>query len=181
MPSLIKKIAAFGLMAGLLVGCSSVETALSGLNKPVTDAEACSALENVFLKSEDGFSSIREKPSYHNKITLWKSRYQMIEGSCEIWQWSDKYSYVCSRVLPDEETAQKIYHDADQQIGRCLSGAKNEWQIKSQALPDNKGEVTEYLLNGAVRGSLKKVRTGGVFSSDWTVYLLVDSPKMTRQ
>ena len=82
--------------------------------------------------------------------------------------------------LPDKQTAQEVYEVAGKQIKRCLSKAPNQWQIKLSTLPDNKGEMTEYLLNGSTRGSLKKVRTGGLFSDDWTIYLLVDSPKMVK-
>ena len=98
MKQLIKIMLICGLSGVLLSACNTIDNTTPEKNNAVSDAEACSALERVFLKSADGFSSIREKPSYHNKITLWKSRYQMIEGSCEIWQWSDKYSYVCSRA-----------------------------------------------------------------------------------
>ncbi len=178
MLSVINKIVALGLAGFLLAGCSTVEKSVTGANESVDTAKACAALEKVFLNSEDGFKAIRLKPRFHNKITLWKSSYQVIEGSCEIWQWSNRYSYVCSRVLPDELTAQQVYNRAREHISQCLTGAEHAWSVQAGSLSDKKGEKTDYLLNGQVRGSLQRVRTGGLFSSDWTVYLLIDSPKL---
>ncbi|WP_422409477.1 MULTISPECIES: hypothetical protein [unclassified Endozoicomonas] len=137
----------------------------------------CQDLGQLFTKSQNGFSDIRKQPSFYNKITIWQTDYQPLNGGCEVWQWSNRYSYVCSRVLPDEQTAAQAFDEANRVIGQCLP---KSWAQKQVALPDNKGEKIQYSFNGQVRGSLEKVSTGGLFTHDWTVYLLISSPENTQ-
>lgn len=157
------------------------------------DAASCKQLEMIFNESGSGFQSLRQKPDYQKKVTFWQSRYQLIEGSCQIWQWSDKFSYVCSKVFPDQESAHGIYQDAGDFINQCLgdstveedrsgrsvSGNRSDWFIQQETL-ENRGEETRYMLGGEVRGSLRKVNTGGAFRDSWTVYFRVDSPAMLK-
>ena len=98
----LKKLPLLLLPAIILAGCSSQQVVKR--SEPDT-RNICAQLNYVFENSSDGFRAIREQPGYHNKITIWQSAYQPLDSNCEIWQWSNRYSYVCSRVLPDEQTA----------------------------------------------------------------------------
>ena len=140
---------------------------------PKTD-DYCEQLDYIFSNSSDGFKVIRTQPNYQNKITLWKSTYQPLPVNCEIWQWSNRYSYVCSQVLPDQQSAMSIYDEANKVIKECVKG--NQVVQRLEKLPDEKGEKTEYLINDQVRGSTQLVNTRGLFSDDWTVYVLISSP-----
>ena len=181
-PRLSKFYRCWSVMGFLLLsGCNNTpnknETA-----KPINvsgDELLCQQLQGVFEKSADGFKSIREQPNYHNKATLWKSSYQLIADSCEIWQWSDKYSYICSRVMPDKESAEAVYRQAMASINQCINTSSSHWQEQPIRL-DNQGQEVGYSLNNDLRGSLKVVDTGGVFQDSWTVYFRVDSPDSMR-
>ncbi|MGI9282142.1 MAG: hypothetical protein ACR2PX_21275 [Endozoicomonas sp.] len=170
------------MSTGVLVsGCASQPS--SHKDEAVTDkrvidqGKVCQDLGQIFTKSQDGFSDIRKQPSFYNKITIWQTDYQPLEGGCEIWQWSNRYSYVCSRVLPDEQTATHAFDEASRVISQCLP---KSWSQQQVALPDEKGEKIQYSINGQVRGSLEKVSTGGLFSKAWTVYLLISSLENTQ-
>ena len=159
------------VIAHLLTGC-----ALSGTPQdthPVS-GDYCAQLEYIFANSSDGFKAIRSQPDYKNRMTLWKTSYQPLPVSCEIWQWSDRYSYVCSKVLPDKQSAMSIYDEANAIITQCSKGSS--FVQRQEKLPDEKGEKTEYLRNKQVRGSTRMVHTKGLFSDDWTVYVLISSP-----
>ncbi|WP_152558511.1 hypothetical protein [Endozoicomonas numazuensis] len=175
-------IAVLMTSAAILVsGCASHSARNSDevmTHKPVIDqTKVCQDLGQIFTKSQNGFTDIRKQPSFYNKITLWQTDYQPLDGGCEIWQWSNRYSYVCSRVLPDEQTATHVFDEASRVIGQCLP---KSWSQQQVALPDQKGEKIQYAINGQVRGSLEKVSTGGLFSKAWTVYLLISSPVNTQ-
>ncbi|WP_062264877.1 hypothetical protein [Endozoicomonas arenosclerae] len=139
--------------------------------------KVCQDLGQIFTKSHNGFTDIRKQPAFYNKITIWQTDFQPLDGGCEIWQWSNRYSYVCSRVLPDEQTATRVFDEASRIIGQCLP---EKWSQQQVALPDQKGQKVQYSINNQVRGSLEKVSTGGLFSKDWTVYLLISSPENTQ-
>ena len=165
----------------MVSGCSNIskQHKANATLKNNNDESVCQQLQDLFDKSIDGFRSIREQPNYLNKATLWKSRYQLIADSCEIWQWSDKYSYVCSRVMPDKDSADVVYQQVLESIDKCMNSTTSQWQ-KQQISLDHKGQETRYNLNSKQRGSLKVVDTGGVFQDSWTVYFRVDSPDMIR-
>ena len=82
-------------LLALLSGCSSFNTkdspqAGSSVASQENAQANCQSLSTLFSKSNNGFETIRIRPSYKNKITLWDSRYQLIANRCQIWQWSDK-------------------------------------------------------------------------------------------
>ena len=173
----LNRISVFLVFSGLLAGCSSAP-----VNDPIpTKAEEvdierqCDSLTEIFNKSLNGFRSIREDPRYHNKVTHWQTRYHLIGSSCDIWQWSDKYSYICSRSVPDREMADNLYNDASRVISHCLDRNPIPWEQR-QAVLDNQGTETRYSIDGLLRGSLRKVNTGGLFRDSWTVYFRIDSP-----
>ena len=177
--------------AGLLMTFVAMSVALSGCStfsqqkqetKPQaatsTDISAqCEQLTEIFNKSINGFKAIREQPDYHNKVTRWQTRYHLIDNSCDIWQWSDKYSYICSKSVPDQQMADSLYDDAGRIISQCLNNGRLPWQQK-QVILDNQGAEARYSIDGLLRGSLRKVNTGGLFRDSWTVYFRVDSPGM---
>ncbi|MCW7555062.1 hypothetical protein NX722_21035 [Endozoicomonas gorgoniicola] len=159
----------------LLTGCASqLEKEKQQLAQQPDQQDVCEQINYVFDNSSNGFRAIRSQPNFQNKITLWKSTYQPLETNCEIWQWSNRYSFVCSKVLPNAQSAQAIYDETNSTIQQCIKAASVE--TRHEQLPDNKGEKTEYLLNGQVRGSTQLVNTKGLFSDDWTVYVLISSP-----
>ncbi|MGI9274982.1 MAG: hypothetical protein ACR2PT_09065 [Endozoicomonas sp.] len=162
------------LLSSVLAGCASQKPVTSISSDPAPTGDVCAQLSYVFESSADGFRAIREQATYHNKITIWQSAYQPLGNKCEIWQWSNRYSYVCSRVLPDEQTALNAYNQVIETIDQCLD---KTWQQRPEPLPENKGEQTQYLLNGQVRGSVQRVNTKGLFAKDWTVYVLINSPE----
>ena len=163
------------LFTVLLTGCAShPQDSLKVAEKASGKDDVCGQLAYIFNNSSDGFQAIRTQPNYQNKITLWQSTYQPLNVHCEIWQWSNRYSYVCSKVLPDEQSAEAIYKEANTVIQQCVSdGQATSHENK---LPDNKGLKTEYRLNDQVRGSTQLVNTSGLLSNDWTVYVLISSP-----
>ena len=168
------------MSCGLLAGCNQsvkTKTPPPRISDTTGDADICHQLKDVFENSVNGFRSIRTEPSYHNKATLWKANYQLIPDSCEIWQWSDKYSYICTRSMPDKNSAESVFQQATQQINQCLNAMPSDWQQQNVAL-DNQGEEVRYLLHNRMRGSLKVVDTGGIFQDSWTVYFRVDSPDL---
>ncbi|WP_257291554.1 hypothetical protein [Endozoicomonas sp. ONNA1] len=176
------KVAALVVTAGTLVSGYAYQPVgekdeVITEKRTVDQDKICQDLGHLFTKSRDGFSDIRKQPSFYNKITIWQTDYQPLNGGCEVWQWSNRYSYVCSRVLPDEQTATLAFDEANRIIGQCLP---RSWSQKEVTLPDQKGEKIQYSINGQVRGSLEKVSTGGLFSKDWTVYLLISSPENTQ-
>lgn len=162
----------------LVSGCSVQALSPTLAKKSLSDEAICQQIEGIFEKSEDGFNTIREQPSYHNKATLWKSSYQLIPDSCEIWQWSDKYSYVCNRVMPDKESAEMVYQKAAQTISQCIRNLSSYWQEQPVSWEGQREQ--RYSFNSDLRGSLKLVDTGGVFQDTWTVYFRIDSPNMMR-
>ena len=163
------------LLPALLTGCAShLEKERQQLAQQSHQQDVCGQLNYVFNNSSNGFRAIRSQPNFQNKITLWKSTYQPLETNCEIWQWSNRYSFVCSKILPDAQSARAIYDETNATIRQCIK-ADNvaTWH---EPLPDNKGEKTEYRVNGQARGSTEMVNTKGLFSDDWTVYVLISSP-----
>ena len=167
------------LCSVFLAACSYMPESLTqlGSSEPVEKKAPCQPLQDVFEKSMNGFQVIREKPQYHHKATLWQSRYQLIDNRCEIWQWSDKYSYICSKVMPDQETAETVYQKAAHYISQCLQSSPLDWKKAALALEGEEQEV-QYSVNGRQRGSLKMVNSSGLFRDSWTVYFRVDSPNM---
>lgn len=163
-------------IAGLVLGgCTSQAPRPSQPEKAaLTQQQVCSELKTLFIESQNGFRDIRQKPEFHNKITLWQTTHQPLNGHCEIWQWSNRYSYVCSRVVPDQQAATDIFDASSHRIQKCLP---DDWQSRRVVLPDSKGEKIEYLRNGQVRGSFQKVKSEGLFASDWTIYVLISSPE----
>ncbi len=169
-----KQFIFLSFLAVLLSGCSSFskkDVSSAGLSSEV-DQTDCQSLSTLFNKSNNGFESIRLRPSYKNKITLWSSRYQLIANHCQIWQWADKYSYVCNKVYPDQETAHQAYELAQTFINQCLSENPGGW-YERQGVLDGRGEETQYLLEEQVRGSLRKMNSPGLFKDSWSVYFWI--------
>ncbi len=168
-------------LVALLSGCSAFSSKESPLTGPSSEGVQldCQSLSTLFSNSNNGFETIRIRPSYKNKITLWDSRYQLIENSCQIWQWSDKYSYVCNKAYPDQETAHQDYQQAQDFINQCLGENPGGW-YEEQGVLEGRGEETQYLFEGQVRGSLRKQSTPGLFRDSWSVYFWIDSPSMLR-
>ena len=163
------------LLPTLLTGCAShLENEKQLLAEQPHQQDVCGQLNYVFNNSSNGFRAIRSEPNFQNKITLWKSTYQPLETNCEIWQWSNRYSFVCSKILPDAQSARAIYDETNTTIQQCVKA--DNVTTRHEPLPDNKGERTEYRVNGQVRGSTELVNTKGLFSDDWTVYVLISSP-----
>ncbi|AMO54622.1 hypothetical protein GZ77_24565 [Endozoicomonas montiporae] len=168
------------ILAGFLTGCAShLEKEVQLAAKQPDQTDVCGQLNYVFDNSSNGFQAIRTQPDFQNKITLWKSTYQPLQAHCEIWQWANRYSFVCSKVLPDAQSARAIYDETNATIQQCVK--PENVATRTEKLPDSngqktKGEKTEYLLNGQVRGSSQMVNTKGLFSDDWTVYVLISSP-----
>lgn len=170
-----KLFAFLTVSVALLTGCAShLEKERHLIAQQPDQQDVCGQLNYVFDNSSNGFRAIRSQPNFQNKITLWKSTYQPLKTNCEIWQWSHRYSFVCSKVLPDAESAQAIYDETNTTIQQCVKSGNIA--LQREKLPDNKGEKTEYLLDGQVRGSTQLVNTKGLFSDDWTVYVLISSP-----
>ena len=165
------------VVAILLSGCVAKEQKQAEPVQSIDLEQQCHSLTEIFNKSLNGFRSIREDPRYHNKVTHWKTRYHLIDGSCDIWQWSDKYSYICSKSVPDKQMAENLYNDASRVISYCLNKNHIPWEQK-QAVLDNQSIESRYSIEGLMRGSLRKVNTGGLFRDSWTVYFRVDSPTM---
>ena len=165
------------LLAVVLCGCSSVGEKQVIVNAPLDMGQQCASLTEIFNKSLNGFRAIRKDPRYHNKVTRWNTRYHLINGSCDIWQWSDKYSYICSKAVPDNQMADNLYNDANRVINYCLNESRVPWQQKQTVL-DSQGIESRYSIDGLMRGSLRKVNTSGIFKDSWTVYFRVDSPSM---
>ncbi|KEI73010.1 hypothetical protein [Endozoicomonas elysicola] len=176
-----KQFVFMSFLMALLSGCSSLATKDSSTTSPSSEAGQadCQSLSTLFSKSNNNFESIRYRPSYKNKITLWESRYQLIENSCQVWQWGDKYSYVCNEAYPDQETAQQVYQQAQGFINQCLGENPSGW-YEEQGVLEGRGEETQYLFEGQVRGSLRKQSTPGLFRDSWSVYFWIDSPSMLR-
>lgn len=169
-------------LSGFLAGCSTNPAKQSRQSvTPVTEAisldQQCDLLGEIFNKSINGFRSIREQPCYLNKATRWEARYHLIDNSCEIWQWSDKYSYICSRVVYDKDMVDNLFDEAGRLINHCLNDSHIQWK-QQQTVLEKQGVETSYSINGLLRGTLRKVNTGGLFSDSWTVYFRVDSPNM---
>lgn len=175
---LLKKYIRSGLIAFpvvLLTGCAAQLEKEARLAAQQPDQQdVCGQINYVLNNSSNGFKAIRTQPNFLNKITLWKSTYQPLQVSCEIWQWASRYSFVCSKVLPDQQSARAIYDETNTVIQQCIKSDQAETQLEE--LPDGKGERTQYLLNGQNRGSTLLVNTRGLFSDDWTVYVLISSP-----
>lgn len=163
----------------LLSGCSVKEQQQPTPSQPVNFDQHCQSLTEIFNKSLNGFRSIREDPRYHNKVTHWQTRYHLLDNNCDIWQWSDKYSYICSKAVPDKQMADNLYNEASKVISYCLNRSHVPWQQKQVAL-DDQGIESRYSIDGLMRGSLRKVSTGGLFRDSWTVYFRVDSPQPGR-
>ena len=166
-------------MTILLAGCSVKEQKQPNHTHSIDFEQHCQDLSEIFNKSLNGFRAIREDPRYHNKVTHWQTRYHLIDGRCDIWQWSDKYSYICSKAVPDKQMADSLYNDASRVINYCLNKNRVPWRQK-QAVLDNQGVESRYSIDGLLRGSLRKVNTGGIFRDSWTVYFRVDSPELKR-
>lgn len=168
-------------IVAMLSGCSSVTHNNSSTtdDASVVDQAGCQSLSTLFSKSDHGFESIRLRPSYNNKVTLWDSHFQLINDSCQIWQWADKYSYVCNKAYPDQEMAHQAYEQAQSFINQCLSDHPNGW-YEQQGVLEGRGEETQYLFEGQVRGSLRKQSTPGLVKDSWSVYFWIDSPSMLR-
>lgn len=165
-------VLAIALIA-LLSGCSSLTTSLT---PPAATAD-CQALATLFSQSNDGFQPLRQQSSYHNQVTLWESRYQLIDDSCQIWQWSDKYSYVCSRVFPDQQVADQVYQQARAHIASCQGEGSHDWSQQQEDLPED-GKQVQYFFGDQVRGALKAKRITGLFRDSWSVYFWINSPPM---
>ena len=174
----IRRFACPILLGLSLFGCASTSNeATSAHFSAHGEQPSCESLETLFSKSNNNFESIRMRPSYQNKITLWDTKLQLIPNSCEIWQWSDKYSYVCSKTYPDQQTAHDAYEQGQTLINQCLGSNQTQWYEKQNVL-DGKGEETLYLFNNRVRGSLKKLKVQGLFKDTWSVYFWIDSPSL---
>lgn len=161
-------------LIALLSGCSSLTT--SQTLPPPANAN-CQALATLFSQSNGGFQDFRQRPSYRYRVTLWETDYQLLDDSCQIWQWSDKYSYVCSRVFPDQAIADQVYQQAQAHIARCLNENLLDWSQQQEDLPES-GKQVQYLFGGQVRGALKAQNASGLFRDSWSVYFWIDSPPM---
>lgn len=176
--SLLKRTSVYStpfILSFLLTGCAAqLERETQIAQQQPDSQDVCGQINYLFNNSSDGFKSIRSQPDFQNKITLWKSTYQPLKTNCEIWQWSNRYSFVCSKVLPNEQLAKAIYDETNQTIEQCIkAGGVTTHQVN---LPDEKGVKTEYHFRDQVRGSTQRVNTKGLFSDDWTVYVLISSP-----
>ena len=170
------------VLAGLLAGCSTPSAKQKLPVTPIAEAsidQQCDQLGEIFNKSINGFRSIREQPRYHNKVTHWQTRYHLINNSCDIWQWSDKYSYICSEVVHDKEMADSLFNEASRIINYCLNESHIRWQQQQMVL-EKQGTETQYSIDGLLRGTLRKVNTSGMFQDSWTIYFRVDSPELGR-
>ncbi|WP_067584164.1 hypothetical protein [Endozoicomonas ascidiicola] len=176
------KLLASMCLAVVLSGCSSIDTQdqYNSETPAVANKANCQSLATLFRESNYNFEQIRYNPSYKDKITLWKTRYQLIENSCQIWQWGDKYSYVCSATFPDRETAHEAYERAQALINQCESNETTDDWYEKQEMLEGRGEETQYLYHGNVRGALRKVNTSGLFKNSWSVYFFIDSPSLLK-
>ncbi|MGB0360155.1 MAG: hypothetical protein ACPGEF_01915, partial [Endozoicomonas sp.] len=118
----------------LLTGCGTIDSQKTIDDPLEVNNTNCQALSTLFNESNHNFELIRYRPSYKDKITLWESHYQLIDHSCEIWQWSNRYSYVCSETYPDETTAHEAYERAQNLINQCESSNTAGYWYEKQVL-----------------------------------------------
>ena len=161
-------------LIALLSGCSSLTT--SQAPPPPATAD-CQALATLFSQSHDGFQDLRQRPTYRYRVTLWETDYQLIDDSCQVWQWSDKYSYICSRVFPDQAIADQVYQQARAHIASCQGNALTDWSLQQGDLPED-GTQVQYIFGDQVRGALRAQKTTGLFRDSWSVYFWINSPPM---
>ncbi|PJE80840.1 hypothetical protein CI610_00183 [invertebrate metagenome] len=162
------------LMLVILTGCVTSHTEIADIT-PATVNTDCPATRQIFTSSLNNFQDIREKPHYYNKATRWRAKQQLIKGQCEIWQWSDHYSYVCSKVLPSEQAAKELYQTAQQGLQQCMPSSAQGWTADSQPLKENNGNKTNYQYNGKTMGSLTVIPDKTLIPRNWSVYFVIDS------
>lgn len=180
-----KRFAFVAFVVALISGCGSFAEKDSSTIMRVSSETGqvdCQLISILFSKSNNGFESIRFRPSYESKVTLWDSRYQLIEDSCQIWQSADKYSYVCNKAYPDQETAYKSYEQVQTYINQCLGQHPEGWKgwYEKQGILEGREEETQYLFEDQLRGILRKQSTSGFFEGSWSVYFWINSPSMLR-
>ncbi len=155
------------LVAGLtLHGCSQTQSNTQSNLSP------CEPLDKLIPEHQNGFKELRHSPRPFNAITVYKTRYQVIDNHCEIWGWGHgKVNYVCSKTSPNEEVARARYNDAVKSIRQCLS---NDWQELERPRKVGNGSRTLFSKAGSETGVIVHVfENPGVFKSEWSVYASV--------
>ncbi len=172
---LAKQVTFVALVVAFVSGCSPLRTNFSTLHSDDINTAGCDALIKLYSNSNEAFEALRFNPSVKSKVTLWESSYQLINNRCQIWQWADKYSYVCNKTYPDQETAYQAYEEAQAHINECLSENPQNWYEQQNVL-EGRAEETRYFMNNEERGFLKKIKVKGLLKDSWSVFLLIDSP-----
>lgn len=156
------------LPTALLLGASS----FPAISDETKQSENCEVVKKLLADHQNRFESIREKKRDYNNITIWQTPVQLVKNRCEIWEWSKgKIRYMCSLVLPNENSARVLYADSKEKVASCLG---DQWTLIEQPRKMADGNKAVF-SNPAHRAivSLHVIKSDALFKEEWNTYLFV--------
>ncbi len=165
----ISRFTFISLLLFFATACSNVKTDQVSV---LSEAELCDQVKQIIDQHKQGFSEIKGSIHVTKKVDVWDARYHLVGKACQVWRWSDgKQAYMCSLTMPDEEMASERYSNAVQFTQRCL-GEKYQAEI----IDVNNGHAVRTIFSRDAKdtvASVHRVKTQGVFKSEWTVYFFI--------
>jgi hypothetical protein len=134
--------------------------------------ENCQTVKQLLLEYESRYKNVRGAKREYSNITIWKTPIQLIDNRCEIWEWSHgKIRYMCSLVLPNENSARLVYKDAKEKIAQCLS---NKWTQSEQTRKSVPGSMTQFShADHRAIVTLHVIKSDTLFTDEWNTYLFI--------
>lgn len=170
------RLAIFSSFILSLMSCNSFYT--QDLTETVPTNEICAQVKQLVAEHDKGFEQLKGHMVVSSKLDVWQANYHLIGKDCQVWRWSNgKQAYMCSRVLPDQETAIKKHDKAIAFTRQCLGqGWSSENITREQTgavrtIFSRQGEKTVL--------SVHRINTRGLFDSEWTVYYFVGDREST--
>lgn len=151
-------------------GCSTSKK--EEVTVTLSKEELCVQVKQLISQHEDNFNNIKGKRIVTPIMDIWETKYQLIGKSCQIWGWSDgKQTYMCSQTMPNKQAAIEKHTKAVQFSKQCLG---SKWSVKNIGSKNKSAFRTIFSKPGLQTvASIHRVKTAGLFDSEWTVYYFI--------
>ena len=150
-----------------LSGCTTTQE--TAMDAQVAAMSNCDKIDALIAGHKSGFPQLRRSLSSAKVMQVWKARYHLVGDSCQVWEWSaEKFSYVCSLIEPNEETAMDHFGKAKAITRECLSA---EWVMQEGKRDLGAGVKAEFSKPGeATVVTVVAASSPTVFSTEWKTY-----------
>ncbi len=171
-------VASFLLYSCTVQNSSMVKPHSDYADATVQTKDYCPILDALITEFDNGFDKIKAAQMSTQYSQIWQAKYHLVGNDCQVWaSGTDKTTYACSRMTPNEDVAKMLFDKAKDTGRKCLT---SDWQLNEQPRLNNTGYKAEFKNKNRTDDltlSIHMVPSTGAFSSDWMVYYYVGSQR----